>query len=84
LGNNDAVEVAIAGFGAGLVRGVLAAAQFQIRNDNRAQDANDRFIFRTGDATLWFDSNGSATGGLTMLADLQTGAVMTAADILLV
>lgn len=83
-GNNDAVEVAIAGFGAGLVRGVLAATQFQVRSTNAALDADDRFIFRTSDATLWFDRNGNGEGGLTMLADLQAEAVVTAGDILLV
>jgi Ca2+-binding RTX toxin-like protein len=83
-GNNDAFEVAVAGFGAGLVKGVLAAGMFQSRADNLAQDADDRFIFRTSDATLWFDNNGNASGGLTMLADVQAGAVVTAGDILLV
>jgi hypothetical protein len=54
-----------------------------MRADNLAQDADDRFVFRTTDATLWFDSNGSAAGGLTLVADLQAGATVTSADILL-
>jgi len=33
---------------------------------------------------LWFDANGNAAGGLTMLADLQAGAVVSAGDIVLV
>ena len=82
-GNNDDVRIAVAGFGGGLLVGALPAAQFQSRADNLAQDGNDRFIFRTTDQTLWFDANGNVAGGLTLVADLQTGAVVTAADILI-
>jgi Ca2+-binding RTX toxin-like protein len=83
-GNNDAFEIDAGDFGGGLVIGTLAASQFRTRADNLAQDANDRFIFRTTDATLWFDINGNAAGGRFLLADLQAGAAVTAADILLV
>jgi hypothetical protein len=84
-GNNDHFRISAAGFGGGLVAGTtLAASQFRARADNLAQDSDDRFIFRTTDQTLWFDSNGNASGGLTLVADLQAGAVMTSADILLV
>ena len=82
-GNNDQFRIAAAGFGGGLLAGGLLATQFQTRSDNLAQDPNDRFIFRTGDATLWFDSNGSSAGGLTLLADLQAGAVVTYQDIVI-
>jgi Ca2+-binding RTX toxin-like protein len=67
----------------GLPAGVLAASRFQSRVDNVAQDADDRFIFRTADKTLWFDANGSAAGGLTLIADLQPSATVTNADIML-
>ena len=83
VGDNDAVRIGAAGFGGGLLVGALAAAQFQTRADNLAQDSNDRFIFRTTDQTLWFDANGNVAGGLTLVADLQTGATVTAADILI-
>jgi len=83
-GNNDGFRITAAGFGGGLAAGALAPAQFQSRANNLAQDADDRFIFRTTDATLWFDANGNAAGGLTMLADLQAGAVVSAGDIVLV
>ena len=81
---HDALSVSAAGFGGGLAAGALAASQFQNRADNLAQDATDRFVFRTTDATLWFDSNGSGAGGLTLLADLQAGVALTSADILLI
>ena len=84
LSSDDRFQITAAAFGGGLVAGVLAANQFVTRADNLAQDADDRFIFNTTDQTLWFDSNGNATGGLTMVADLQAGALVTAADILLI
>jgi serralysin len=78
-GNNDFIRISAAGFGGGLVAGaLLSASQVQIRADNLAQDSNDRFIFRTTDTTLWFDSNGNGAGGLTMIADLQAGATLSA------
>ena len=83
--NNDRFYILASGFGGGLVAGgTLAASQFQIRADNVAQDANDRFIFRTTDKTLWFDSNGSGAGGLYLVADLQSSAVVTALDLILI
>ena len=64
--------------------GTLAATKFVSGTTNLAQDADDRFIFCTTDATLWFDANGKAAGGAVMLADLQAGAVVTAVDIIIV
>jgi Ca2+-binding RTX toxin-like protein len=83
-GNNDAIHIAVAGFGGGLVAGPLAPGQFRTRADNLAQDGNDRFIFRTTDSTLWFDANGNAAGGLSLVADLQPTASLSVADIVLV
>ncbi|MGB4828457.1 MAG: hypothetical protein WBP18_14525 [Paracoccaceae bacterium] len=50
----------------------------------RATAADDRFIFRTTDRTLWFEADGSGAGAAIMVADLQAGAVVTAAEILLI
>ncbi|WP_303645121.1 M10 family metallopeptidase C-terminal domain-containing protein [Rubellimicrobium arenae] len=83
-GDNDRLHVSLEGLGGGLTSGTLAASQFRSRGDNHAQDLNDRFIFRTSDATLWFDANGSSAGGLSLLADLQGGARMTSGDVLLI
>jgi Ca2+-binding RTX toxin-like protein len=82
-GNDDQFGITASNFGGGLVAGALAAAQFQTRTDNVAQDSDDRFIFRTTDETLWFDADGNGAGAARLLADLQAGAVVTAADILL-
>jgi Ca2+-binding RTX toxin-like protein len=81
----DAIRIKAANFGGGLAGGSpLADFQFQTRADNFAQDADDRFIFRTTDNTLWFDRDGSDPVGPVLIADLQHGAVVTHLDILLV
>ena len=82
--SDDRFQITAAAFGGGLVAGALAANQFQTRTDNIAQDADDRFIFNTTDRTLWFDADGNGAGAAVMVADLQAGAVVTAADILLI
>lgn len=82
--SNDRFQFTAAAFGGGLVVGALAAADFQTRADNVAQDASDRFIFRTTDRTLWFDADGNGAGAALMVADLQSSAVVIAADISLI
>ena len=82
-GNDDRIGVSQSGFGAGLALGALAASRFRARADNVAQDADDRFIFRGTDQTLWFDSDGNGGAAAVLLADLQPGASMTAADIVI-
>ena len=83
-GDNDKFQIVASAFGGGLVAGALAATQFQSRADNVAQDADDRFIFRTTDRTLWFDADGNGAGAAALVADLQAGATLTAADIQLI
>ena len=83
-GDNDKFQIVASTFGGGLVAGALAATQFQSRADNVAQDADDRFIFRTTDRSLWFDADGDGAGAAILVADLQAGAVVTAADIQLI
>ena len=84
-GNNDFFYLMGSAF-AGLTAATYSSANFITRAaDNLAQDSNDRFIFRTSDTTLWFDANGSTAGGAgpVMIANLQTGATMTFADIVI-
>ena len=82
-GNNDWFPISASGFGGGQLAGALGAAQFRARADNAAQDAGDRFIFRTTDQTLWFDSDGTGVELAVMVADLQAGASTTFADIVI-
>jgi Ca2+-binding RTX toxin-like protein len=80
--NDDQIRIKASGFGGGLVAGALGAAQFIVRVDHAAQDADARFIFNTVDHSLWFDVDGNAAAAAVMVADLQnTSAIMTAADI---
>ena len=69
---------------AALPAGVLAASQFRSQASNAAVDADDRFLFRTTDTTLWFDRDGNSSAAAVMIADLQAGATMNHADILIV
>ena len=78
----DNFEIEAAGFGGGLVAGALPASRFVSGKTNKALDGNDRFIFRTTDATLWFDVDGKGGAGPVLIADLQAGAKLAAADIL--
>jgi Ca2+-binding RTX toxin-like protein len=80
----DQIALVAGGGWGGLGTGPVIASRFVTRADNLAQDADDRFIFRTTDTTLWFDANGNAGGGLSLLADLQAGAGVVAADLVLV
>ena len=80
VGNNDRFQFSTA-IGGGIEVGVIDASEFQVRGDNQAQDADDRFIFRTTDHTLWFDEDGNGAAAALMVADLQAGATVTAGDI---
>ncbi len=83
FGNVDRIGISRAGFDLGGTGDDLPAGRFHSGRTNQAQDANDRFIFRTGDETLWFDRDGKGGAGPVLIADLQDGARMTAADIFL-
>jgi murein DD-endopeptidase MepM/ murein hydrolase activator NlpD len=69
---------------ASLPAGTLAASQFLAQGTNIAHDADDRFIFRTSDTTLWFDQDGNGAAAPIMIADLQAGAVMNNTDIVII
>lgn len=83
-GDDDAFYISAAKFGGGLVAGTLAANQFRSRADNLAQDADDRFIFRTTDKTLWYDADGNGAGAAIMVADLNADASLTNLDIVII
>jgi Ca2+-binding RTX toxin-like protein len=83
-GNDDAFQFIRSSFDPTLTAGTLAAARFQTRADNLAQDADDRFIFRTTDKSLWYDGDGNGALAPVMIADLQANATVTALDILIV
>ena len=82
VGNNDRFEISIEELAsAGIISaGPLASNALYRGTTNICTGAEDRIIVRTTDNTVWFDSNGRAADGLTMLADLQAGVTLTFAD----
>ncbi len=59
----------------------LDPSHFVARADNLAQDANDRFIFRTTDHTLWFDADGNGSANAVQIAVFSNRATLTADDL---
>ena len=52
--------------------------------DNIVQDGNDNFIFQSNTRQLWYDATGNVTAGdAVLIATLQVGGTMTAADVLM-
>lgn len=79
----DHILLRAAAFGYGGTRGALSNLDLVIGSAPQALDASDHFLFRTTDATLWFDRDGSGQAAAVLVADLQAGATLGAADILL-
>jgi serralysin len=65
-----------------LAAGALAAGAFRI--GAVAADADDRIVYNSANGQLIYDSNGSAAGGATLFAILDTGLALTAADFFVV
>lgn len=80
----DMIQLEGSAFGFGTANGALSASVFVSSTSNAALDASDRFIFRTGDSTLWYDKDGSGTKAAVLVADLQDGAVVTVDDLWLI
>jgi Ca2+-binding RTX toxin-like protein len=56
-------------------------ARFAANSTGSAQDANDRVIFNTTTKQLFYDADGNGSGGAVLIATLQSGATLAAADI---
>jgi Ca2+-binding RTX toxin-like protein len=79
----DVFKFYSAGFG-NLAKGALGSGVFHAWGSSNGHDANDRFVLNTVNDTLYFDSNGSGSGGLTKIATLGNGFVLSANDFLIV
>ena len=73
---SDLVRLEGAAFGFGSYEGAVSADDFVTAATNASVDLTDRFIFRTTDASLWFDRDGKGGAASVMIADLQAGAVI--------
>ncbi|SFU22524.1 hypothetical protein SAMN05518861_13641 [Mesorhizobium sp. YR577] len=51
--------------------GTLTAAQFVKNTTGLAQDSSDRIIYETDTGKLFYDANGSASGGRVLFATLD-------------
>ncbi|MFN0194807.1 MAG: calcium-binding protein [Aestuariivirga sp.] len=78
-GNNDTLRFLGSTFG-NLTKGALSANHFVANTTGVAADADDRFIYETDTGILRYDSNGSAAGGITVVAVLTGAPTLTAAD----
>lgn len=83
-GEDDQIVINAIRFGDGLEAGSLSGEEFQRSAGHEARDAEVRFIFDIRNETLWFDANGDAKGGLTLVANLQDGATLHTSDIWLI
>ena len=79
LGDNILIDKA--GFGLTGPLGTLAEGRFRLGATNQAGDANDRFIFRTTDKTLWFDADGTGATAAIKLAKFDNDTVFNHFDI---
>jgi len=77
----DTLQFEGAAFGYGDATGAIAADDFAV---DVAQDATDRFIFRTSDTTLWFDADGNGATAARLVADLDAAVVLAATDLFLI
>ena len=64
--------------------GTLTAAQFVKNATGLAEDANDRIIYETDTGKLFYDANGSASGGRIHFATLDKNLALTASDFFIV
>ncbi len=83
--SNDLLVFEGSAFGLGSFSGQLQSTAFTTGNDTTAVRTTERFIYNQSDDTLWFDSNGSTTGGTrVMIADLANDYALAVADIWIV
>jgi serralysin len=66
--------------GLGKETGNLARAKFWKSEDGVAHDASDRIVYDTDDGMLYYDSNGSASGGRVLFARLSPDLELAAGN----
>ncbi|MFA9229759.1 MAG: calcium-binding protein [Microgenomates group bacterium] len=80
----DILSIAGSAFGYGTYVGALNPLDLAIGTIAKALDATDHFLFRTTDATLWFDADANGAGKAVMIADLNNDAQISAINIWLI
>jgi Ca2+-binding RTX toxin-like protein len=79
---DDTIVLENAIFTAFATTGAIASGAFHI--GTVANDTNDRLIYDNVTGGLFYDSNGSASGGSVQIADLSAGLALTYKDFLIV
>lgn len=64
--------------------GALNSAMFWKSTTGLAHDTSDRVIYETDTGKLFYDSNGSASGGSVQIAQLGTNLALSASDFLVI
>jgi Ca2+-binding RTX toxin-like protein len=82
----DAIAIEVAGFGAGLVAGALAAANFVAHASNATTSAagTPQFVYNTATGVLFYDSDGMGGAASQRLAVLTGVPALTATDFILI
>jgi Ca2+-binding RTX toxin-like protein len=80
----DTIQIDNAVFTALTATGVLAAAAFRANTTGLAQDSSDRIIYETDTGELYYDANGSASGGGILFAKVSAGLALTNADFVVI
>lgn len=78
-GNNDTLRFDGDVFG-GLAKGALAAKHFVANAAGVATTLDQHFIYETDTGILRYDANGSAAGGVTVIATLTGAPALSVAD----
>lgn len=66
------------------VEGTLSAGAFSTRTSGITQNADAHVIYDTDSGKLFYDKNGSAQGGLVLVAQLDTNPALGAGDFLVI
>lgn len=80
----DTIRLENAIFTALTTTGTLAAAAFRANTTGLAADSSDRIIYETDTGELYYDSNGSASGGGVLFARIDNLATLTVADFVII
>jgi serralysin len=64
--------------------GKLLPSLFEVNNDGVSHQSNNYIIYDSDDGTLYYDSNGSVSGGRLLVAHLATNLSLTYEDFLIV
>ncbi|BAY73408.1 hypothetical protein NIES23_62360 (plasmid) [Trichormus variabilis NIES-23] len=79
---DDKIRVDAAGFGGGLVAGILPQTQFIL--GSVAQDESDRFIYNQSTGALFFDVDGTGSSRQVQIATLSTKPVIDSMNIVVI